>query len=400
VGALLVACLVLFMGSQLSPSAVTLSTPLAFLLATLVVDAYDLGLPGGDMTDMSGAIAFIALVRVAPWIAVLVVTTSRLLVQLARKPRVMDDRVVESLGRRLLAMAAGLVVYRAVGASAGTIWLGPIGSQYLRLAASSVVFFVADVLLAQVQAGLRIHAPVVSLVGGTVRLQGLNVVAQMSVGVLGVLLYQGMQLWGLAITVMLLLVMRHSMSLLLDIRSGYRATVEALARAIEAQDPSRRGHAERVAARCVVAGRDYGMRGAKLESLSYAALFHDVGLLGTEGHEQGDSGRPRGRSSEVVSEVKFLAGAVPILEILDSGGAMSASQEEDDLVAAYMIATIGASDERLHGGSGDAGDVAESIGVRLYTETRQGADHAIRVAAARPLPPGPLGDPGLPEDMS
>jgi len=398
-GALLAACLVLFMGSRLSLSAVNWLTFLVFLVAMIVVDAYDLGLPGGDMSDMSGAIAFAALVTIAPWVAALVATASRLLVQLTRRPRVVNDRVVESLSRRLLAMAAGLIAYGVVGASAGAALGGNVGWLYLRLVASSVVFFSVDVLLAQMQAGLRIHAPIVSLLAGTLRLQGLNVVAQMSVGVLGVLLYRQMGFWGLAITVMLLLIMRHSMSLLLDIRSGYRATVEALARAIEAEDSTRRGHAERVASRCVAAGRDYGMRGTKLESLSYAALFHDVGLLGIEGHQRG-SGQPRGRSSEVVSEVKFLAGAVPILEILDSGGALSASQEEDDLVAAYMIATIGASDERFQGGSSDAEDIAEAIGVRLYTETRQSADRAISMAVSLPLLVGPLGDSGLSEDAS
>ena len=188
-GALLAACLVLFMGSRLSLSAVNWLTFLVFLVAMIVVDAYDLGLPGGDMSDMSGAIAFAALVTIAPWVAALVATASRLLVQLTRRPRVVNDRVVESLSRRLLAMAAGLIAYGVVGASAGAALGGNVGWLYLQLVASSVVFFSVDVLLAQMQAGLRIHAPIVSLLAGTLRLQGLNVVAQMSVGVLGVLLY-------------------------------------------------------------------------------------------------------------------------------------------------------------------------------------------------------------------
>ncbi len=387
---LFLAGVVLALLSRTATATFTWLSFLAFLAATIVVDAYDLGLPGGDMTDMSGAIAFAAAVTIAPWAAVLAVAASRLVVQLTRKPRALNDRVVESLSRRFFAMAAGLIAYRVAGPQLGARLLGATGSHYMRLILASVVFFSADVLLAQVQAGLRLRAPLSSMLGGTIRLQGLNVVAQMSVGVLGVLLYEGMQAWGLAVTVMLLLVMRHSMSLLLDIRSGYRATVEALARAMEAQDPTRRGHAERVASRCVAAGRDYGMRGARLESLSYAALFHDVGLLGSDG--VGRKGRLHaGRSAEVVSEVKFLAGAVPILEILDSGGSVSESQEEDDLVAAYMIATLGALDERVSGVSSDAKDVGEAVGVRLYTDTRHRADRAIRSAMSLPLPASTAG---------
>ena len=60
-----------------------------------------------------------------------------------------------------------------------------------------------------------------------------------------------------------------------------RATeaMESLAAAVDARDTYTAGHSRRVQEVAVAVGRDLGLEGPELESLSFAALFHDVGKL-------------------------------------------------------------------------------------------------------------------------
>lgn len=60
-----------------------------------------------------------------------------------------------------------------------------------------------------------------------------------------------------------------------------RATeaMESLAAAVDARDTYTAGHSRRVQEIAVQTGRELGLEGSELESLSFAALFHDVGKL-------------------------------------------------------------------------------------------------------------------------
>jgi hypothetical protein len=168
--------------------------------------------------------------------------------------------------------------------------------------------------------------------------------------------------------------MRQSFALLLEVRASYTSTVEMLARSIEAYDPTRRGHAERVSRMVGDTGRTLGMPSRRLESLVYAALFHDVGRLGADDLDE----LPAYRSSEVVGNVGFLSGAVPVLQILDTAGEAEASLDEQDLVGAYLVAYFSALDSELNMSIQEGYDLAASIGIRLYANTRRTVDTAIR----------------------
>lgn len=80
----------------------------------------------------------------------------------------------------------------------------------------------------------------------------------------------------------------------------------------------------------------------------------------------------------MLANVGFLAGAVPILDILDSGAEGEASLDESDLVSAYMIAYFSSLDGELHASGHEGYDRANSIGSRLYAATRRGVDRALR----------------------
>jgi len=344
----------------------------ALAIAALVLGLFSVWLPRGDFVDTTAAIAFAAAAALQPVASVAVVAIARVGASFARPRGIGFWPVLENVGRRALLMS---LVYSIVGPGfVNRLTPSPGVADTVRLILAVLCFFAVDLLLEQVHSSVRLHAPYFRGLLGTLRMQGWTVAAQMSVGALTVLLLPGLGPWGLVISTGLLLVMRQSFALLLEVRASYTSTVEMLARSIEAYDPSRRGHAERVSRMVGDTARTLGMPSRRLESLVYAALFHDVGRLGADDSEE----LPAYRSSEVLANVGFMAGAVPVLRILDEAATADASLDEQDLVGAYLIAYFSALDSELNMEVPEGYDLAASIGVRLYANTRRTADRAIR----------------------
>lgn len=350
-----------------------LPTAIAFAFSLVVLGLFNVWLPRGDAVDTTGPIVFSAAAMLHPLLAVAVMMTSRCVVVVARPRGQTTGATLEYCGRRTVLVA---LTFSAFGHGfLGDVQSGQVGLSPLDAAAAAIVFMLLDMFIEQLHASVRSHAPFLPLLVGTVQLQGPMVAAEMSVAVLAVLLFPTIGYWGLLVTVGLLLVMRQSFALLLEVRASYTSTVEVLARAIEAYDPDRRGHAERVARSVGEAGRMFGLHGKRLEDLTYAALFHDVGMLGMDNAE--DS--LEHRSSEILSNVGFLSGAVPVLRIVDTAAEGTASLDEKDLVGAYFVASFSALDGELMNGQRRSYELTDAIGARLYVSTRRRADRVIRL---------------------
>jgi putative nucleotidyltransferase with HDIG domain len=61
---------------------------------------------------------------------------------------------------------------------------------------------------------------------------------------------------------------------------NYRATLRALAAALEARDVETKGHSERVVAYCLLLGKQMGLVDRELITLEHGALLHDIGKIG------------------------------------------------------------------------------------------------------------------------
>lgn len=346
-----------------------------FSIAALVLGLFSVWLPRGDQADTSGPIAFAAAAVLSPMLAVAAVSIAQLGSSLVRSKGRSGWSIVEYMSRRALLVA---LVSRVVGPglerslAAGDFAGKP--EPYLLVGAAALLFTLLDLLLDQLHASLRFEVPYLPLLLGNVRLQGWMIAAEVSVSILTVFIYPAMQYSTLLVTVGLLLVMRQSFALLLEVRASYTATVEVMARALEAYNPSRRGHAERVAALATEAGRMLGLQGSRLEDLNYAALFHDVGRIGVDD----ESEETERKSSEVLIGVGFLSGTTPILRILDSALDLEESFDEKDLVSAYVIAYLSARDDTAKSLGVDAEALVSSIGARLYSSERRTVDRILR----------------------
>jgi putative nucleotidyltransferase with HDIG domain len=73
---------------------------------------------------------------------------------------------------------------------------------------------------------------------------------------------------------------RENRRLIAALEQGYLDTIRSLASAIDAKDPSTRGHSQRVAELAVAIGRELLLGDADLKVLAYGGLLHDVGKIG------------------------------------------------------------------------------------------------------------------------
>jgi len=360
---------------------------LAFAVCVAVLTAFSVWLPRGDSVDSTAPMAFAAATFVTPPLISVALAIAWVVGIAASRRPFGAWWFLEQASRRALLMAGTYVLLAPVVAhgadgGVGNLTLGSL--DYLALGIGAVVFIALDILLEQAHTSLRLSIPYLSLVAGNIQLRGWMVVAEMSVAALTVLIYLTMGPYGLVIATGMLLVMRQSFALLLEMRASYTATVEVLARSLEAYDPRRRGHAERVARMAADAARRMGFQSKRLEDVTYAALFHDVGRLGVdEGAGEGER-----TSSEVLADVNLLSGALPILRILDSTGETSDSLAEQDLIGAYLVARLSDFDSVAAIGTEHELGLGDAIGVRLYADTRRTADRVLRqVERVAPEPP-------------
>lgn len=302
-----VAALALLLAS--SYSSIDYRLALQFLVVVFVLDLMDLSMPYGETMAVDSAMVVACLILAGSATAALVTVVARIAVQVARRGTSQFERTLTLLSRRLFVLVACSYLLEAM--LAGPHWMSDPYVQGLSLGLTFVVF---EMLVAQVQAAPRLQERVRQLILGNFSLQGPLLAAQVSVSVLSVVTFDSMGVWGLAVMVMLVILMRESLALFMAIRQAYRATIEALVAAIEAQDPLRKGHAERVESLSRSIALRLGVRGRELEHLGYAALLHDVDMLGLDY----DADVPdQKRAGETVSSVRFLAGVVPILNMCD-----------------------------------------------------------------------------------
>lgn len=343
----------------LNTTAIDYGLAIQFLVVVFVLDLLDLSMPYGETLPVDSAIVVACLVLAGPLTAGFVAVAARIAVHLARKGTRDIDKTIALLARRLVAIGvcAYLLTIRPPVGGEGA------GGLYAQGLAVGLVFVLTELLLAQLQAVPRLQERFSQLLIGNLALQGTFLAAEVSVAVLTVITYPQMNVWALLVMSLLIVLLRQSLALYLAIRQAYRSTIEALVAAIEAQDPRRKGHAERVEALARTIALHMGIRGHDLENLAYAALLHDVDMLGSD-YDDGDTAIRR-RSSETVSSVRFLSDVAPILRLCDGiqGGTCSHNMQQAAAVVAVASDFDDAANPRVGEMQSSAIDRVRAAGV-------------------------------------
>lgn len=298
-----------------------------FALAIGLMDRFDISLPRGDSIGVSGA-----LVAAGTMVAGLGPMSVLSILVL----------VVSHIGRssRSQFRLRGALYARVLGL--GSIWLiapmwastGLQGRGMIWLVGIPTVFLLAEVFAAQSFLAHESGRPLHRLLAGNYRRQGPLVAAQVSASVLATITYADMKAWGLVLVVALLLLMRQSLALLLEIRETYRTTVEVLVEAAEGQDVRRQGHADRTAKVAREIATRMGLSPTDVETVSYASLLHDLDALSAP-----TSHTPPlfGQSANVFQGTAFFDDVLPVLRICD-GRASQGDETEANLMTAMLVA--------------------------------------------------------------
>ncbi|HLG13931.1 MAG TPA: HD domain-containing phosphohydrolase [Blastocatellia bacterium] len=106
--------------------------------------------------------------------------------------------------------------------------------------------------------------------------------------------------------------------------TNYRATLRALAKALEARDVETRGHSDRVVAYCLRIGRELGLAHSELIALEQGAILHDIGKIGVPDaillkrgkltpEEWVQMREHVNHGMRIIGEIDFLQGARPVV---------------------------------------------------------------------------------------
>ncbi len=144
-----------------------------------------------------------------------------------------------------------------------------------------------------------------------------------------------------------------------DLERANFAAIVTLAMAVEAKDPYTHGHSLRVEQRATAVGREMGLSGQRLQTLSYAAELHDIGKLAVPDSILQANRRltpdewtvvrdhPR-RGAEMIKHFQFLRAAQPAIlyhhERLDGKGYPAGLEGEDIPLEARILGVVDAYD--------------------------------------------------------
>lgn len=250
-----------------------------FAIAVAICRLLDIQLPQGGKLHIDAAV-IIASILLFPLADTLVIVACGLLVSmLLRQVRLGVSDVAYPLAVKVLTVYAASSVFYAAGGEYGKVepFFG-----FFSLLLLCFVYFLTDLGFDQLNIAFRHGTPYLPALIASFRFFGPIYLSLSALGVLLSLMYKGMGYWGIMLFFLPLMVTRLSFKSFLDIRNVYRKTIEALSNAIEAQNSSRHGHGRRVANYAVDIAKELGIRGRELELIGYAALLHDIGMLGVD----------------------------------------------------------------------------------------------------------------------
>lgn len=344
-----------------------------FFLAALLLDTFDVALPRGDTIQVSGALCAAGLIILGPIVAAVTFLSSQVIAHVARRGRHSAKALLSHIVSRIAGLLmATTVAYFLIDAGA---------SQQIAFYIVPGVFLISETTAQQLLSAAGSGRPLSRLLLGGLTMQGPLIVAQWSTAVLVLITYggggrgPGMGSWSLIPALALLLLIRRSYALLLEIRETYLGTVEVLVEAAEGQDSRRAGHSERTALVARSIGVKIGLSANQVERISYAALLHDIDAIADESRGAVAAFEPEGHSSNVVESARFFADVVDIVRMCDGGEPLSEGSAAD-MLAAVIVALASDIDAMNHP------EVAAAHGVEAVNRITQRVPSALRAQAA------------------
>jgi len=325
--------------TPISPMDASIAAMLWFLGAAILLDVFDISLPRGDSAGGAGALCAAALLVLGPPRAAVIALTAAVVAHGIRRGADAPLRLATVVVSRAVALAVSTAALHA---------LTPATSPTASFILVPAVFLVTEISVSQAALAFRSGRSFIGLLRGNANSQSALVAAQWSASVLLLLTYDGMRAWVLVPDVVLLLLIRQSYALFLNIRETYRTTVEVLVEAAESQDTRRIGHSDRTSVLARSIATACGLSSNEIERIGYAALLHDLGGLAELSVAEASASDRHASSADVVHGVKFFERIEPVLRVCD--GEDESPGDEADLLAGLIVALSSDIDAEYHPG--------------------------------------------------
>lgn len=306
----------------------------ALVALIVLVDVFDISLPRGDALGVGGALVAVSMVLLGTPLAVCVGVACTIIAEFLRRTHP-KGRLLAAAMTRAVSASMGWAAYAA--ARAVEVSLLPVAV----VALVAFAYLLTEIVVSQVQAARQSNRKFSRLLRGNIRRQTPLLLAQVSAAVLAVLTFSEMRVWSLIPVAALLLLMRQSYALLLDMRETYRMTTEVLVEAAEGQDRRRAGHSDRTATIARRIAMRLGLGASDVERISYAALLHDVDAIGESASANAagsDCSSGVGRSSEMLNVSHLFCDVAPVLAVCDGISSAASGASESTLLASMVVA--------------------------------------------------------------
>lgn len=342
------------------------TSALPFMVSLALLSLMDVRLPHGDSVDVDAAVVIAAVYIFGPAAASIMLFLARLLSHLPVKGSSLEG-LLSSVSKRIVGVALAAAAYLVVP----TLPLDR-AQVFAEVFLMGLAYVTATLLYTQIGLAIQRQDSVMRMAVSNVALQWPVLAAAVSVAILTVLIHDDMGLWGLLLVLFLAAMTRQAFALLLDVRQGYQATVEALIGAMEAQESHEHGVGRQVAILARAAGAEYGWFGKRVENMGYAALLLYFDLSFASRDECTGEARPT-----PLAEVQFLRPVAALVEAAENP-AMPVPVDRRTLVSAYVVALC---IERLSPERADR--MAASLRGQLAPKERWRAEAAVERAAAK-----------------
>jgi hypothetical protein len=301
---------------------------IAFGAAICLTDGFDISLPRGDSFGVSGALiaaGFLVLGEYGPHLIMFAGLFALLMAHLVRQRGRVGIPTLVALAIRGSSIA---ILWPLLSLMRLSVADAPVALTALIAAG---VYLGTELLLAQAWLTITTGRPFGRLLTGNMRRQTPIIAAQVSVSALVVVTYPSMDVWALLPVTAMLLLIRQSYALLLQMRETLWTTVEVLVEAAEGQHSNMRGHADRTAHITRAICMRLGMTAHHVERASYAALLHN--LVAISGGPEEGMPQSAACSSQVLEGVTFLSDVVPIMRLCDGAESLGVPKETDLVIA-------------------------------------------------------------------
>lgn len=180
---------------------------------------------------------------------------------------------------QIIPMLYGGVIYKKFG---GNFNIDSLWDNFYIVAIFSIVYLLLNTLFISILFSLLNNKNPLYFFFSNVRLSLLNSIVMTPFGVMLAFVFKSYGYLGVLVVVFLIVLVRYTFYLYLELKSQYVETVDTLMHAMEARDKYTEGHSKRVAEISTLIAKELRYNDMKVERLHMASLLHDVGKIGID----------------------------------------------------------------------------------------------------------------------